>query len=109
MLQHNFDVMHIEKNVCDFIINTLLEIDGKSKDNLNARMDMQKFCIRNNLHPIEVDSRFYLPPALYNISPDEKRLFCQILKGVKFPDGYAYDISRNVIVEKKKDNWTKDP
>jgi hypothetical protein len=109
MLQHNFDVMHIEKNVCDFIINTLLEIDGKSKDNLNARMDMQKFCIRNNLHPIEVDSRFYLPPALYNISPDEKRLFCQILKGVKFPDGYAYDISRNVIVEKKKYNWTKDP
>jgi hypothetical protein len=36
------------------------------------------------------------------MSPGEKKLFCQILKGVKFPDGYASDISRNVIVEEKK-------
>lgn len=37
--------MHIEKNVVDFIINILLGIDGKSKDNLNARLDMQNLGI----------------------------------------------------------------
>jgi hypothetical protein len=37
-VRYNFDAMHIEKNVCDNIINTLLDISGKSKDNLDARM-----------------------------------------------------------------------
>lgn len=39
LLRHNLDVMHIEKNVCDKIIGTLLDIEGKSKDNLKARKD----------------------------------------------------------------------
>ena len=33
LLRHNLDVMHIEKNVCDSIIGTLLNIEGKTKDN----------------------------------------------------------------------------
>jgi hypothetical protein len=36
------------------------------------------------------------------MSPDEKRLFCQVLKGVKFPDSYAADIRHNVLVNEKK-------
>ena len=34
-LRHNLDVMHIEKNICDSIIGTLLNIEGKTKDTLN--------------------------------------------------------------------------
>ena len=30
-LRHNLDVMHIEKNICDSIIDTLLNIEGKQK------------------------------------------------------------------------------
>ena len=41
LLRHNFDAMHVEKNVCDNIVNTLLGIDGKSKDNISSRLDMQ--------------------------------------------------------------------
>ncbi|XP_025628721.1 uncharacterized protein [Arachis hypogaea] len=37
LLRHNLDVMHIEKNVCDNIIYTILNDSGKSKDNLKAR------------------------------------------------------------------------
>ncbi|KAG8381935.1 hypothetical protein BUALT_Bualt05G0024400 [Buddleja alternifolia] len=40
-LRHNLDVMHIEKNVCDNILGTLLDIDGKTKDNIRARFDLQ--------------------------------------------------------------------
>jgi hypothetical protein len=29
-------------------------------------------------------------------------LFCELLKGVKFPDGYASDIRNNVDVKEKK-------
>ena len=37
VLRHNLDVMHIEKNVVDNIIGTLLNLDGKTNDNLKAR------------------------------------------------------------------------
>jgi len=33
LLRHNLDVMHIEKNICDNLIGTLLNLEGKSKDN----------------------------------------------------------------------------
>uniref|UniRef100_I1PJB6 Transposase Tnp1/En/Spm-like domain-containing protein n=1 Tax=Oryza glaberrima TaxID=4538 RepID=I1PJB6_ORYGL len=102
LLRHNLDVMHIEKNVCDNIINTLLGTDKKSKDNLNSRLDLQALGIRSDLHPIEVEDKFYLPPAPYSMTSEEKKLFCKVLNGVKFPDGYASDIRRNVQVNEKK-------
>lgn len=89
--------MHIEKNVCDNIINTLLGIDGKSKDNLNSCLDLQLLGIRKCLHPVEVGDKFYLPPAPYSTTSDEK-MFCEVLKRVKFPDGYASDIRSRVHV-----------
>ena len=36
MLHHNLDVMYIEKNVVNNIIDTLLNLDGKTNDNLKA-------------------------------------------------------------------------
>ncbi|BBH02402.1 hypothetical protein Prudu_012946 [Prunus dulcis] len=39
-VRHALDVMHIEKNVCDSIIGTLLEIPGKNKDEIAARLDL---------------------------------------------------------------------
>ena len=39
-VRHCIDVMHIEKNVCDSILGTLLSIKGKTKDGVNARLDM---------------------------------------------------------------------
>ena len=35
-LRHNLDVMHIEKNICDNFLGTLLNLEGKSKDNFLA-------------------------------------------------------------------------
>ena len=42
MLRHNLDVMHIEKNVCDSMIRTLLNIEGKTKDNLDEGIEFCK-------------------------------------------------------------------
>ncbi|KAI3465172.1 hypothetical protein Pfo_021835 [Paulownia fortunei] len=39
-LRHNLDVMHIEKNICDALVGTLLSIDGKSKDTIKTQLDM---------------------------------------------------------------------
>ncbi|KAM0873062.1 hypothetical protein ACQ4PT_038316 [Festuca glaucescens] len=100
---HNIDAMHIEKNVCDNIVNTLLGINGKTKDNTNSRRDLELFNIRTDLHPVPVGKdTFDLPPASYSMSPELKRLFCQVLKGAMFPHGYASDIRKNVHVKEKK-------
>jgi len=40
LIRYNLDVMHIEKNICDNILGTLLDIPGKNKDSLNARLDL---------------------------------------------------------------------
>jgi len=60
--------MHIEKNVCDNIIGTLLDIEGKTKDNLNARRDLKEMGIRRDLHPTYRDGRWYYPAACYSLS-----------------------------------------
>ena len=39
-VRHCIDVMHVEKNVCDSLVGTLLNINGKTKDGVNARLDM---------------------------------------------------------------------
>jgi len=64
--------MHVEKNVCDNLIGTLLNINGKTKDGLNARLDLIEMNIRDELAPIEMGKRTYSPPACYAMSKDEK-------------------------------------
>ena len=45
-LRHNLDVMHTEKNICDNVLGTLLNIDEKIKDSAKARKDLCHMGIR---------------------------------------------------------------
>ena len=86
--------MHIEKNVCDNLLGTFLNLDGKSKDNMKARLDLKEMGIRQELHPkMLANDRIYLPPACYTMSVREKDNFLGVLKSIKVPDGYASNIS----------------
>lgn len=103
VVRHNLDVMHIERNVCETLLATLLDIDGKSKDNLNARLDLEKMGIRKSLHPKErADGSKELPPAPHTLSLEQKRRLCSFLTSVKFPDGYASNLSRNSLLKERK-------
>lgn len=95
--------MHIEKNVCDNIYGTLLRLEGKSKDNLQARLDLHEMNIRLGLHPKKkANNKYYLPPATYTMSKNEKQQFCKVLHDIKVPDGYSGNISRCVNVGQAK-------
>jgi len=85
-------VMHVEKNVCDSLIGTLLNIQGKTKDGVNARLDLVKMKIQEDLAPREVGRHTYLPPACYTMFRQEKISFCLCLKSVKVPQGYSSNI-----------------
>ena len=43
--------MHVEKNVCDSIIGTLLNITGNIKDGVKVRKDLVEMGIRKQLAP----------------------------------------------------------
>jgi len=53
--------MHVEKNVCDSLIGTLLNINRKTKDGLNARLDLIEMNIRGKLAPIEMGKHNICP------------------------------------------------
>ncbi|OMO50578.1 Transposon, En/Spm-like protein [Corchorus capsularis] len=72
LLRQNLDVMHIEKNVCENLVGTILNIDGKSKDNPNTRLDLVEMGIRRGLHPKSLSNgKTLIPPASYGMSKDE--------------------------------------
>ncbi|XP_066391785.1 uncharacterized protein [Miscanthus floridulus] len=73
-LPHNLDVMHIEKNICENILGTLLN-HGNS---------------------------VIAPPAPYVLGKDQKIAFCKFLKGIKFPDGYAANLARYITADGSK-------
>jgi len=47
-VRHCIDIMHVEKNVCDILIGTVLNINEKTKDSLNARLDLIEMNIRGS-------------------------------------------------------------
>jgi hypothetical protein len=46
---HSIDVMHAEKNVCESLIGTLLNMNGKTMDHGHARADQKKMGIMQEL------------------------------------------------------------
>ena len=100
---HNLEVMHIEKNVCEISIGTLLNIQGKTKDGLNTRLDLMKMGLRSELAPrFEKKNRSYLPSACYTLSIIEKKMFCQTLANLKVLEGYCLNFRNLVYVEELK-------
>ena len=100
-LAHNLDVMHIEKNICENLIRTLLKIHGKTKDTIKARVDLEEMGVRSNLHMVETEDgeKCKMPEAPYVLPKKKQKLFCDFISAVKFPDGYASNLSRCIAAD----------
>jgi len=80
-----------------------LNIEGKTKDTFKARLDLQDLKIKKELHlQKRPDRSFMMPPTSYTLSKEERNEFCEFLQSVKFPDGYASNISRCVNISDGK-------
>jgi hypothetical protein len=91
LLRHNLGVMHIKKNMFENIFNTVMDVKGKTKDNIKARFDIALFCNRTNMELVCDGSRVTKPRASFMLL-----LFYKWLKSQRFPDGHALNISRLV-------------
>ncbi|GMY14307.1 ribosomal RNA processing Brix domain protein [Fagus crenata] len=77
----------------------MLGIDGKNKDTDKAWMDLEKMNIREILN-LEVlpDGSCRKPRTIFSLNTTERDGFYDFLKSVKYPDGYAANISRYVSI-----------
>jgi hypothetical protein len=96
---HSIDLMYVTKNIFDNIIGTLLDISRKSKDGLKSRTNLVQFELRSELHPISrPNGKYFLPPASYTLTAEEKKTFCQCLRGVRVPTCFSSNISKLVSI-----------
>jgi rubrerythrin len=100
-LRHNLDVMHIEKNIVDNLLGTFMNVEGKTKDTVNSRLDLEDMGIRKELHlrPVEGGESWEMPQAWYTMTKEEKIAFCEFIKAVRFPDGYASNLEKCVSAD----------
>lgn len=99
-LRHNIDMMHTKKNFLDNIMNTLMSVKGKSKDNIMSRLDIEKFCSRPGLH---IDSNGKAPFPAYTLTEEAKQSLLQCVKhDIRFPDGYSSDLASCVDLDNGK-------
>jgi len=99
LLRHNLNVMHIEKNVFENIFNTVMDVKGKTKDNIKARLDIALFCNRTNMESVCDGSRAAKPRASFVLEKNAQLLLYKWLKSLRFFDGHASNISRLVNTE----------
>ncbi|XP_042975467.1 uncharacterized protein LOC122306950 [Carya illinoinensis] len=92
-LRHNLDVMHIEKNIAENVLFTLMTSSGKTKDNINSRRDLELLGYRKELHLRREGDHVTMPHALYTLHGDERKKLCEWLRDIKFPDGFSSNIS----------------
>ena len=87
----------------DNVIGTVLNMDGKTKDNLKACLVLEDMGIRSELYLEELGrNKTYKPPACFEMTTSEKDCFLQVLKGVSVPNDYALNVSRCVKLKEHK-------
>ncbi|XP_056695364.1 uncharacterized protein [Spinacia oleracea] len=102
LLRHNLDVMHIEKNVSENILGTLLSMD-KSRDSKNDREALEAWRIKSHLWlSTNPNGSECMTPASYSMSTEEKERFLNILQKIKVPDGYGSNLSSCVNMKQRK-------
>nr|GEY44119.1 hypothetical protein [Tanacetum cinerariifolium] len=83
------DFMHVEKNVVESLVGTLLHVPGKTKDGVNARLDLAELGVKPELFSMQEEDKTTLPPVGYTLTNVEKDTFCETLHNIRVPQGYC--------------------
>lgn len=91
--------MHIEKNVCDNVLLTILGVTGKTKDNMNSRRDLQLMGTREQHVKMRESGTEYADPAEFEMDNKGKDMFLSALSVSRMPYGAASNIARRVRLQ----------
>jgi hypothetical protein len=81
-----------------------MDIGKKSKDNVKARLDIETICDRPNLvmKTPALGKRWKKGPADYILKRPHRKEVLEWMRTLRFPDGYAANLSRGVNVQTGK-------
>ncbi|KAJ9565736.1 LOW QUALITY PROTEIN: hypothetical protein OSB04_001702 [Centaurea solstitialis] len=102
-VRHSLDVMHIEKNVCDNILGTILGFDGKSKDDLKARKTLEDMKIPSLAEEIPRHfGKANTSLCKYTVKPQFRLEVLDQIVAVQYPSDYAGSLKNKVSINDKK-------
>jgi hypothetical protein len=85
---HAIDAMHVQKNVFESLIATLMDT-GKTKDGLKSWKDIVQLNVKAELHLVpEGNGKYTVPAASFKLTVEERRAICTFLTGSKFRLGF---------------------
>ena len=78
--------MHLEKNICESVVGTLMNNPSKTKDNLNARMDSATLKVNKHLQ-LDPDDKvttgkekhYKFRGTEFTLPMHKRKLFCEFL------------------------------
>ena len=74
-----------------------MDVPGKSKDNVNARLDMEALCAREELHlRTRKNGDSFKLKAKYTLSVKQRRALCEWFRMLSLPNGYSSNFSNKV-------------
>ena len=92
--------MHVEKNVFDTLVGTILDIEGKTKDTIKTHLDLEIMGIRRGLWMNRDNDKTIRDLAFFfSMKSNDKKEFLKFVSSVKFLDGYASNIAHCVNVD----------
>nr|GEZ51594.1 hypothetical protein [Tanacetum cinerariifolium] len=68
-------MLPVEKNVCESLVEILLNVPRKTKDGMNAGLDLPELGIKPKLFARQEKDKTTLPPAGYTLTNAEKTSF----------------------------------
>src|SRR4051812_28139291 len=90
------------EGVCDSIIGTHLNIEGKTKDTLKSRIYWTHLGIRKDLQVQDESKPRDMAPAVYVLDKIKRKEFCEVLSRVRFPHGFASNPERRASADENK-------
>ena len=72
--------MHVEKNVFDNVFNTIINIKGKTKDNVNTRLDMTILCKHSEVELLDRNGTIVKSKVIYAFEAAQIKKVCLCLK-----------------------------
>jgi hypothetical protein len=96
---HAIDAMHVQKNIFESLIGTLMDI-AKSKDGLKSRRDMEQLKVKLELHPVRNENgKYTLPAACYSLDIEERRALLTSMRAIKVPTRFSANAKKLVSMK----------
>ncbi|GJX94938.1 helitron helicase-like domain-containing protein [Tanacetum coccineum] len=76
------------------LVGTLLNVPGKTKDGMHARLDLAELGIKQELFARQEEDKTTLPPAGYTLTNAKKDIFCETLSNIRVIKGHVRNRNR---------------